>query len=320
MTFEQLYLGKEHLFYSMKKTIFVVPLFVLAACACPAADQGKSEFTRTEDVIYGRKFGTALTLDVFQPKESNGCGVLWMVSGGFFSSHDAISAAICKPFLDRGYSVFAVVHGSQPKFTIPEIVEDIHRAVRFTRHNAATYGVQSNKFGIIGGSAGGHLSLTMGTQGGSGKPDAKDPVDRESSAVQAVACFFPPTDFLNWSTNGDNQVGIGSVGTQFKPAFGPRSDTEEGRQVLGKEISPINFVTSNMPPTLIIHGDADTLVPIRQAQIFEARCKEVNAPFKLVVREGKGHGWKEMIEDMSLFADWFDEHLRGIKPVQTAPP
>ncbi len=300
----------------MKRISIALSIAVLAVFPLSGRTQDKADYTRTEDVIYGRKFGTALTLDVFQPRKPNGCAVLWMVSGGFFSSHDAVNPAFCKPFLDRGYAVFAVVHGSQPKFTIPEIVQDINRAVRFIRHNAAKYGIDSNKFGITGGSAGGHLSLTMGTQGGPGKEDAKDPVDRESSAVQAVACFFPPTDFLDWSKEGEDQVGVGSTGAQFKAAFGPRSDTAESRQVFGKEISPINFVSSNMPPTLIIHGDADKLVPIYQARIFEKRCQVENAPFKLIVREGKDHGWKEMIDDMSLFADWFDEHLRrpGSKP------
>src|SRR5712672_2639279 len=98
-------------------------------------------FKRTEDVIYGRKFGTALTLDVIQPANTNGYGIIFMVSGGFFSSHEAISPAMYAPFLDRGYTVFAVVHGSQPRFIVPEIEEDIHRAVRFIRHNAAKWGV-----------------------------------------------------------------------------------------------------------------------------------------------------------------------------------
>jgi acetyl esterase/lipase len=154
----------------------------------------------------------------------------------------------------------------------------------------------------------------MGTQGKPGDPKAKDPIDRESSTVQAVACFFPPTDFLNWGSSGDDAVGYGPT-KEFSPAFGPRNATAEGRQELGKEISPIHYVTSNMPPTLIIHGSADKQVPLYQAQIFEKRCGEVNAPFKLIVREGKDHGWPEMGEDMKIFADWFDEHLRGMKKV-----
>jgi len=269
-------------------------------------------FKRTEDVIYGRKFGTALTLDVFQPEKANGFGVLFMVSGGFFSSHDAISAGTYKPLLERGYTVFAVVHGSQPKFTISEIEQDIHRATRFVRHNAARFGVNPDHLGITGGSAGGHLSLTMGTQGAKGNPDAKDPIEKESSAIQAVACFYPPTDFLNWGKAGEDGVGFGPT-AQFQPAFGPRNATAEGRQILGKEISPLYFVTSNMAPTLVIHGDADRLVPLYQAEIFKKRCEEMGAPYKLIVREGKDHGWPGMDADMKLFADWFDEHLRGIK-------
>jgi len=70
--------------------------------------------------------------------------------------------------------------------------------VRFIRHNAAQYGVKPDCLGITGGSAGGHLSLTMGTQGTKGDASAKDPIDRESSEIQCVACFFPPTDFLNY--------------------------------------------------------------------------------------------------------------------------
>ena len=285
-------------------------LLLLAVSFAGAQDLPK--FTRTEDVIYGRKFGTALTLDVFQPEKPNKCAAIFVVSGGFFSSHDAINAKFYAPLLERGYTVFAVVHGSQPRFHIPEITQDIHRAVRFIRHNASQYGVDVNKFGITGASAGGHLSLTMGTQGGPGRSEAKDPVERESSAVQAVACFFPPTDFLNWGEDGEDAVGVGRL-IKFKPAFGPRADAPEDRRTLGKEISPINFVTSNSAPTLIIHGDLDRLVPIQQAKIFEERCRKENARCKLIVKEGKDHGWRDMDQDMALCADWFDEHLRPSK-------
>lgn len=285
---------------------------LLLALSCTWA-QTNVDFKRTEDVIYGRKFGTALTLDVFQPRPANGVGIILMVSGGWFSSHESINADNFRPLLNRGYTVFAVVHGSQPKFVITEIVPDIHRAVRFIRHNAARYGVDPNRLGITGGSAGGHLSLTMGTQGGPGDPNAKDPVDRESSAVQCVACFFPPTDFLNYGRPGDDAVGIGVL-KAFKAAFGPRADTAEERQKLGREISPIYFVHSNLPPILIIHGDADTLVPIYQSQTFVERCEAVGSTAKLVVRKGKNHGWPDIVKDLELIADWFDEYLRGLKP------
>src|SRR5262249_7034975 len=89
---------------------------------------------RTEDVIYGRKYGTALTMDIFTPKkDANSIGLIFVVSGGWFSAHEAINVGFISEFLKRGYTVFAVVHGSQPKFTIPEILTDMNRAVRFIR-------------------------------------------------------------------------------------------------------------------------------------------------------------------------------------------
>src|SRR5687767_5262054 len=66
------------------------------------------EVKRTEDIIYGRKFGTALTMDVFEPEKANGYGIIFMVSGGFFSAKEAINQKMYMPFLERGYSVFAI--------------------------------------------------------------------------------------------------------------------------------------------------------------------------------------------------------------------
>jgi acetyl esterase/lipase len=304
----------------MKRFLFAFPLFLILALPpiVPAADAPK--FTRTPDVVYGHKFGMALTFDVFQPEKPNSAAVFFMVSGGFVSRHEIISDRFFRPLLERGYTVFAVTHGSQPKFHIPEIQQDIHRAVRFARKEAARWKVDPNKFGISGISSGGHLSLTMGTQGGPGAPEARDPIERESSAVQAVACFCPPTDFLNWGAANVDAVGVGPL-EKFKPAFGPESDTADGRQKLGKQISPVHYVTAKMAPTLILHGDADKLVPIQQARLFEKRCQELGAPFKLIVREGRDHGWPEMAkEDMGVCADWFDEQLLKVKKQPAVAP
>jgi D-alanyl-D-alanine carboxypeptidase len=299
----------------------------LGHAATAGAGRAKDEpaFTRTEDVIYGRKHGTALTLDVFTPKQSaNGAAVIWVVSGGWFSRHEAIgqkpAPAPVRELVGRGYTVFAVVHGSQPKFTIPDILDDMHRAVRFIRTHAADYKIDPDRIGITGGSAGGHLSLMQGTAGDAGNPKAADPVDRASSRVRAVACFFPPTDFLNYGNPGENAVGRGRLKDfiaafdfhEFDPRqkkYVPITDEEKIMEI-GRQISPITHVTADDPPTLIIHGDKDQLVPIQQAESFVAKCKEVGVPAELVVKPGASHGWRDMDNDWAKIADWFDKYLK----------
>lgn len=288
------------------KTLVV---FVLVLTCGPASiwAADSSEVKRTEDVIYGRKFGVALTMDVFRPAHPNGKAVIFIVSGGWFSSHEAINAGMYGPMLDHGYTVFAVVHGSQPKFKIIECEADLHRSIRFIRHNAKKFEIDPDHLACIGGSAGGHLSLTLATQGGPGPMNSKDPVDRESSAVQAAVAFFPPTDFLNYGKPGEDAVGIGTL-KDFFTAFGPDAETPEGRRMFGKQISPIYFVHAGMPPILIFHGDADKLVPIQQSESFVAKCEEVKSPVKLIVKPGKGHGWP-LGEDLKTAAGWLDEQL-----------
>lgn len=308
----------------MGRLTIVAVLFLAAPLAAQETKEPISK--RTKDVIYGRKYALALTMDVFTPtKNANGAGVIWCVSGGWFSSPFNINPAWMDEFTKRGYTVFAVCHGSQPKFTIPEVLENMHRATRFIRLHAKDYGIDPNRIGISGGSAGGHLSLMQGMAGDLGDSKSKDPLERTSSRVQAVACFFPPTDFLNYEAPGKDALGRGVL-VNFKAPFAfqefdsktksyvPITDEERFKEI-GRKISPIDHVTADDPPTLIIHGDADKLVPIRQAEIMIAKLKEVGVPAELVVKPGAAHGWKDIQNDLKTFTDWFDRYLKkSVKP------
>jgi acetyl esterase/lipase len=307
-------LGLLFLVFVPSPWVFSGPLF---ADDPPAYD-------RKSDVIYGRKFGTALTMDVFTPKaNANGAAVIWAVSGGWFSAHEAIGMPFIEELLRRGYTVFAVVHGSQPKYTIPEILQDMHRAVRFIRYHAQDYHIDPGRIGITGGSAGGHLSLMQGTAGDAGDKSAKDPVNQASSRVQAVGCFFPPTDFLNYGKPSEVALGCGIL-AGFKAAFdfheydsGRKCSmpiTDVGKIIeIGRQISPVTHVSSDDPPTLIIHGDADKLVPIQQAELIVDKLKSAGVEARLVVKKGESHGWKDWHKDMAIIADWFDAHLQPQK-------
>ena len=307
----------------MVRSSLLILLSVLPVAPLARGADGPA-FDRKTDVVYGRKHGLALTMDVFTPKENaNGAAIVWIVSGGWFSSHEAINAGWIAEFLKRGYTVFAVVHGSQPRYTIPEITQDLHRAVRFIRYHASDYKIDPNRIGVTGGSAGGHLSLMQGTAGDKGNKGARDPIDRESSRVQAVACFFPPTDFLNYGKTGENAIGRGVL-KGFKPPFDFQEQdnatkvfrpiTDESKiQEIGRQISPVYHVSADDPPTLIIHGDADLLVPIQQAELILDKLKALGVETKLVVKKGAAHGWPDLLKDNSIIADWFDAHLKPKK-------
>jgi acetyl esterase/lipase len=301
---------------------------VLSA-GCKGSRAADETYTRQPDVIYARKAGAALTMDVFTPKaNANGAGVIFVVSGGWFSSHGSIEGSTPKfiaPLVKRGYTVFAVVPGSQPTFTIPEIVHDVARSVRFIRHNAATYKVDPQRLGIFGGSAGGHLSLMQALA--APKPNAafayqnppNDPVDAEPSEVQAVAAFYPPTDFFNYGKEGENALGRGIL-ANFRTAFDFRKLDPEKKQLvplteqeattMGHLISPITYASAGDPPTLLIHGDADKLVPIQQSELLVKKLQEAKVPVKLIVKPGLAHGWADVSPDVAAIGDWFDTYLK----------
>ncbi len=266
-------------------------------------------FDRTQGVVYGERHGQKLTIDVFRPAKPNGVGIVLMASGGWKSQAGSFQPWIAAPILRRGYTLFAVYHVPQPRATVMEITEDVNRAVRYIRHNAGKYGVDPQRLGVTGGSSGGHLSLMLASRGGPGLPDAADPVDRESSAIQAVAIFYPVTDLLNLGASTEN-LGDGGPPKSFVKAFGPESTNLAVWKVIGHEMSPIYYVTSNYPPTLIYHGDADTLVPLDQSERFQAEARRQGRIVELVVHHGGKHGWLSMVWDLRRFADWFDRYLR----------
>ncbi len=267
---------------------------IVLSCAVPA--HGVEGIDITPDVVYGHKHGMALTFDVFKPKEkANGVGILFMVSGGWYSRWRPPEKSIgwYKPMLDKGFTVFAVRHGSSPKYAIPEIIEDVRRSVRFIRLHAKKFGVDPERLGVTGASAGGHLSLMLGTASDKGDPDSKDEVLRTSNRVAAVVAYFPPTDVRPWV----NKV----------PAF-PALNFEEEKAA---DCSPIVHVSKDDPPTLLVHGDKDELVTLDHSENILAKFKEHKVASKLLVIEGAAHGFRG--EDGKRASEaqvgWFEKHL-----------
>ncbi|HEV8505752.1 MAG TPA: alpha/beta hydrolase [Chitinophagaceae bacterium] len=307
----------------MLKTFLSLIIVLLVFCA------GAQDNHSFREIIYGRKDGTALTMLELKPdRKSNGKAIIRVIAGNWLSSYEWASSAdvleVSKTlYTDRGYTVFEVVVGSQPRYAIPDEINDVKRAVRYIRYNAKQLGIDPNHIGIEGSSAGGNLSLAVATADDKIDTASKDPVDHVSSRVQAVAVLYPPTDFLNWGGAGNNVIGAKSLQLQFHVygAFDFRKFTDStttydfvsdnaARDKIGKEISPIYFVSSDDPPVFIIHGDADPTVPLQQSESIIAKFKEAGVPNNFIIKKGGKHKFDDMMPEVKQFADWFDKYLK----------
>ncbi|HEX4957383.1 MAG TPA: alpha/beta hydrolase [Lacibacter sp.] len=279
-----------------------------------------------DEYIYGRKDGIALTLFHIQPKiKPNGKAIIYVVSGGWVSSYNGIEVnpLLMEQFLQKGYSVFAVVHGSAPRYAIPDAYSDVKRAVRYVRYHAQKFAIDPQQIGITGFSAGGHLSLLIALGNEDVQPTSTDPVERVSARVQAAAVLFPPTDLLNWGGPGLNMVNAkdlvrarGSYGAidfrvwnEKTRTYDEVSDTA-ARSKTGREISPIYYVSKDDPPVFIIHGDKDATVPLQQSQAMIAKLNEAGVKTRFIIKKGGGHNPADMMPEFHEFVNWFDEHLK----------
>lgn len=279
----------------------LVAAIVAALLAAPLSAGGDAEIHA--DVVYGHKMGMALTFDAIEPAEQNGAAVLFMVSGGWISRWSDPQRIVSGErrggmgaigeLLDQGYTVFMVRHGSSPLFKVPEAVADVRRAVRYIRLNADDFGIDPDRMGVFGGSAGGHLSLMLGNASDEGNPDSNDEVEQTDNRVAAVVAYFPPVDLQ----------GIAGPNDRF-PALDFDPEKAAG-------ISPLLFVSEDDPPTLLVHGDADQLVPLSNSEQIKAAFDEAEVTSKLIVIEGAAHGFRG--EDgqraASALVAWFNEHL-----------
>ena len=278
------------------------------------------------EVIYGRKDGMALTMMVLPPtNKANGKAIVHVVSGNWVSSYEMMERY--KPgnavYTKRGYTVFMVMHGSQPKYNIVDEVADIKRAIRFIRYNAGTYKIDTARIGITGSSSGGNLSLLVALANDERNAKAKDPVNRQSAKLQAAAIFFPPTDMLNYGFMGANMASAKSALEKFRVAgafdftklvdstFTYQAVTDSlARIQLIKQVSPIYEVSPDDPPVLLVHGDTDFVVPLQQSQSMIKKLEEAKVPNRLILKKGGMHGWRDMDVEQKEMADWFDKYLK----------
>jgi acetyl esterase/lipase len=285
---------------SMSIKSFIALIILSVSCTQITYGLEMSQLDFKPDVVYGHKHGMALTFDVFQPKENmNGAGILVMVSGGMNSSWMPPEQMLpwISSFLDNGYTVFTIRHGSSPKYVVPEIIGDVLRSVRYIRLNAKSLKIDPKRLGVLGFSSGGHLTMSIATMADDGDPKSEDPVLQTSNRVTAVVAYFPATDIREW-VKKDHPMNEKFPALKF----------DESK---AEEFSPCLQVTADDAPALLIHGDQDKLVPVEHSYLIRDAYKENNVPVKLIVIEGAGHGFKGEDQKRAGKAtlEWFDRYL-----------
>jgi acetyl esterase/lipase len=229
--------------------------------------------------------------------------IVWVHGGAWLGGSKDRSPALS--FLKEGYAVASINYRLSQHATFPAQIEDCKAAIRWLRANAGKYGIDPERIGVWGSSAGGHLVALLGSAGDVKTFDQGDNLG-VSSRVQAVCDFFGPSDFLQ----------IGKMPSDINH---DAPDSPEARLIGGavhenkekaERANPITYVTRDDPPFLILHGDKDRTVPINQSELLHGALKKagVNSTFHVV--EGAGHGFGGP-EIQAMVRAFFEKHLRS---------
>jgi acetyl esterase/lipase len=243
-----------------------------------------------------------LKLDAASPKRSQDTllpAVIFVHGGGFRDGSKDAGIPLAIAFAQGGYLAVTIDYRLSGVARFPAAVHDCKAAVRFLRANAKELGIDPWRIGIVGPSAGGHLSALIGTSGNDGALEGELEPSGVSSTVQCVVDFSGPIDFTRFD---------GPVRREYLTLW-LGDDLQEYRK-RAKEASPLTYLDDADPPFLLIHGTADEIVPLEQAQLFNAALIDAGIETEYLAVKGAGHVLRkpELFLRMGAF---FDRHLGG---------
>jgi acetyl esterase/lipase len=197
----------------------------------------------------------------------------------------------------NGFTVFEIRHGSEPKFEMSEMVGHIRRAVRFIKPKASDYGVNPDRMGLWGGSESGHLSLLVGMSPEVPIDGAIQGWELNQATVAAIVAFAAPTDLARVVADNPKE--------REKRVVLRLSDEQY------QEFSPVSYVTNGDSPTLLMHGNADKVVPIVQGEIMFRKLQSSGVKSEYIEFEETSHSLtiEQAQRGVSEDLKWFEKHL-----------
>lgn len=298
----------------LKAVLTALILLMLAAHTSAADDRFKLPpgVRQISDIVYATVGSTQLHMDIGLPEKMPDTPlpvVVWIHGGGWKTGTYKWNRSAW--FVKHGYASVSVQYRFIDQARFPAQIHDCKAAIRFLRANAGKYGIDPNRIGVWGGSAGGHLAALLGTSGGIKELEGESGNAGQSSRVQAVCEWYGPNDLAMGIRDPEPGRKKPPLLVQFLGA------TLEEKPELYKLASPITHISKDGPPFLIVHGDADELVPFTQAQVFYDALKKAGVDATLIKVKGGNHGLtakgmqpsEEEIEKRMV--EFFDRKLKG---------
>ncbi len=295
-------------------TTFAILFLAAAAIAQESATGARAaqlavlreKVTVRTDVEYARAGDISLKLDILTPNAASDAPrpcLVWIHGGGWQGGDKSSGVPRLGRWVASGeYVGVSVGYRLTDKAIWPAQIHDCKAAIRYLRANASELGINPDKIGIWGSSAGGHLVSLLGTSGDVPELDGELGSTGLSSSVACVVDYCGPSDFLSFSKQNPREAEPGHP--LYKLFGGPLSE----KMAEAKQASPVTYVSKNDPPFLIVHGTDDQTVPLDQAVSFHAAQEKVGMDTTLIKIEGGGHGiGGEQIE--TTVKAFFDKHL-----------
>lgn len=261
--------------------------------------------TMTTDIQYGTGDGTPLFLDLYKADTTKDTapGLVLFYGGGWRQGRKDQLRSYAQYFAQHGYVVATPQYRLKEAGRWPKSVEDAKAAVRWMRAHAAENGVDPNRIGVMGNSAGAYLALMVGYTPGMPEFEGSGGNPEQSSAAQAVVDIYGPVDFTD-PARRDHELLQGYMNGPY-----------EQNVARYEQASPVRYVTEKTPPTCVIHGTVDMLVPVGQSDLLVETLKAKGVPHLYSRIDGWPHAM-DVVDDVSqhtkaLIVHFFDQHLKA---------
>lgn len=262
----------------------------------------------------------AMKMDILQPKSDQKLpAIVFVTGGGFINANKDNEIQLRMHLAEAGYVVASIQYRVAPTAKFPQPLEDVKSAIRYLKAHADQYGIDADRVGIVGGSAGGYLTAMAGTTSGTTTFDKGNNLDK-SSSVKAAVDLFGPSDLTRIGDDYSDEVkdahksagATEALWVNGSPVFGGKDGGILADKKAADAANPIHYISKTSAPMLLMHGTADTVVSPSQTDLLFQSLQQKGIPSKRYLVDGAAHGgiyWNQK-EVMDIITQFFDQWLK----------